>query len=383
MTERRDIPQCSPLAGYLEQAEAIDAAMRRVMTGGRYILGPEVTAFEQEFATFVGTRHALGVANGTDALVIALKAMGIGPGDAVVSVSNSAVATTVAIRATGATPLFVDVDPDHGLMDIAQAGELLALAARGGIGVALERIKAILPVHLYGRCVDMDALCALANQYRLPIVEDCAQAHGAQWNGRAAGTFGQIACFSFYPTKNLGAAGDGGAVATSDPHLHERARLLREYGWRQRYVSDIEGGNSRLDELQAALLRVKLTRLAQHNEARARIAMIYRERIRHPAISIAAAASDGGHVYHQFVVRTQRRDALHEYLKGHGIGTLVHYPCAIHQQPAYADPLYRPLPLERTERWTAEVLSLPMFPQLARADAEHVADTINAWDVGR
>ncbi len=379
MTVTRDIPQCSPLAGYLDQAEAIDTALQRVLRGGRYILGPEVAAFEQEFAAFVGATHGLGVANGTDAIAVALRALGVGAGDVVLTVSNTAVATTVAIRAVGADPLFADIDAEHGLMDVAHAAALLERAARGEIGIPIDRIKAILPVHLYGRCVDMDALCALAARRRLPIVEDCAQAHGAQWNGRGAGTFGAIATFSFYPTKNLGAIGDGGAVTTSDPDLRERARLLREYGWKQRYISDIEGGNSRLDELQAALLRVKLQRLAQDNAARRAIAAVYRARIRNPDVAVATTADDG-HVYHQFVVRTPRRDALQVYLREHGIGTLVHYPAAIHQQPAYADPAFLPLPLPNTERWAAQVLSLPMFPQLAIADAERVADAINAWN---
>jgi dTDP-4-amino-4,6-dideoxygalactose transaminase len=364
MSSTRDIPQCNPMAGYLEQAEAIDAALQRVLRGGRYILGPEVAAFEQEFAAFVGAKHGLGVGNGTDAIAVALRAIGVGAGDVVLTVSNTAVATTVAIRTVGADPLFADVDSEHGLMDVAHAAELLERAASGAISVSPERIKAIVPVHLYGRCVDMDALCALAARYRLPIVEDCAQAHGAQWNGRTAGTFGAIASFSFYPTKNLGAIGDGGAVTTSDPELRERARLLREYGWRQRYISDVEGGNTRLDELQAALLRVKLQRLAQDNAARRALAAIYRERIRHPDVAVSTAA-DEGHVYHQFVVRTPQRDSLQNYLRARGIGTLVHYPAAIHQQPAYADSAFRPLPLPNTERWAAQVLSLPMFPQLA------------------
>ena len=379
MSKTREIPQCSPLAGYLEQAEAIDHALQRVLRGGRYILGPEVAAFEHEFAAFVGAAHGLGVANGTDAIAVALKAIGVGAGDVVLTVSNTAVATTVAIRTVGADPLFADIDSEHGLMDVAHAAELLERATRGEIGIAFDRIKAILPVHLYGRCVDMDALGAIGERHGIPILEDCAQAHGARWNGRIAGTFGAMASFSFYPTKNLGAIGDGGAVTTSDPALHERTRLLREYGWRQRYISDIEGGNSRLDELQAALLRVKLQRLAQDNSTRRALAAIYRERIRHPDV-MASTTADEGHVYHQFVVRTPRRDALQKYLRERGIGTLVHYPAAIHQQPAYADPAFRPLPLHRTEQWATQVLSLPMFPQLAAADAEYVADAINAWD---
>lgn len=375
MSANRDIPQCSPIAGYLEQAEAIDGALRRVLRSGRYILGPEVAAFEREFAAFVGAAHGLGVANGTDAIAVALKAVGVATGDVVLTVSNTAVATIVAIRMLGAKPLFADVDPDHGLMDATHAAKILEHATHSRTG----RVSAILPVHLYGRCANMEAICALAEQYRIPIIEDCAQAHGASYNGRAAGSFGAMACFSFYPTKNLGAIGDGGAVTTSTLELHDQARLLREYGWRQRYISDIEGGNTRLDELQAALLRVKLQRLAQDNTSRRAIAAIYRGRICHQDIYISTAPDDG-HVYHQFVVRTARRDGLQKHLRERGIGTLIHYPAAVHQQPAYADPTFRPLPLPITEQWTAQVLSLPMFPQLAPADAEYVADAINAWD---
>jgi len=383
MAEAHDIPQCSPLADYLEQSAAIDDAVRRTMAGGRYILGPEVAAFETEFADFVGAAHGVGVANGTDAIAIALRAIGAGPGDAVISVSNSAVASTVAIRATGATPLFVDVDPEHGLMEVAQVETLLTMAADGALDVPADRIKAILPVHLYGRCVDMHALVALGARFGTAIIEDCAQAHGARFDGRMAGTFGAFGCFSFYPTKNLGAIGDGGALVTSDSALRERATLLREYGWKQRYVSDIEGGNSRLDELQAALLRVKLPLLERRNAARIAIAARYREKIRHDDVYVPVPPADDGHVYHQFVVRTRQRDALQSHLKRHGIGSLVHYPSAIHQQRAYSDPRYRPLPLVTTERWAAEVLSLPMFPQLAIADVDRVADAINRWDGGR
>jgi dTDP-4-amino-4,6-dideoxygalactose transaminase len=379
MAETRDIPQCNPKAGYLEHAGEIDGAIAGVLRGGRYILGPEVGAFERDFAQFLGVACASGVANGTDAIAIALRAVGVGPGDHVLTVSHSAVATTVAIRSAGATPLFVDVDADFGLMDVDQAAELLERSARGDFpGVRGERIKAIVPVHLYGRCVDMDALTELAARHRLPIVEDCAQAHGATFRGRSAGTIGQLGCFSFYPTKNLGAIGDGGAVVTASPELHEKVRLLREYGWRERYISAIEGGNSRLDELQAALLRVKLRALAADNASRRRIAAIYRARIRNPAIAVASATDDGD-VYHQFVVRCADRDQLQAWLRERGIGTLVHYPRAIHQQPAYADPAFRLLPLPRTEQWAAQVLSLPMFPQLASSDAEFVAETINGF----
>ena len=370
------IPQCSPLASYQAQAGDIDAAFKRVLAAGRYILGDEVAAFEREFASVCGATDAIGVANGTDAIELALRALDVGAGDAVVTVSLSAVATAVGIRATGAIPLFVDVDPVDGLIDPGEVERLLAAAQRGDAPVPLDRIRAILPVHLYGRCADMTALGDIARRYGLPVVEDCAQAHGARHAGRPAGSFGDAACFSFYPTKNLGAIGDGGAVVASGS-LAARVRLLRQYGWRQRYVSEVEGTNSRLDELQAAVLRVKLERLAHDNLARRALAAAYRDGISHPLVTVAA--DDAGHVYHQFVVRSPRRDALQRHLAELGIGTLVHYPAAIHEQPAYADPAYRPLPLPQTERWTREVLSLPMFPQLPPSDVQAVVDAINQW----
>ncbi|BCT91752.1 erythromycin biosynthesis sensory transduction protein EryC1 [Lysobacter helvus] len=366
----RTIPQCSPLAAYQAQAADIDAAIRATLEHGRYILGPRVEAFEQNFARWVGSTHGLGVANGTDALCIALRALGVREGDLVVTTSMSAVATAVAIRAAGAFPLFADVDDDHALIDPEQVEALFATHR--------DRIKAIVPVHLYGRCADMGALDAIARQHGVPIVEDCAQAHGARWEGRVAGTIGAFGSFSFYPTKNLGAIGDGGALVTNDAELRERARLLREYGWRTRYISDVEGGNSRLDELQAAILDVKLPRLDADNDARRRIAALYRDGIDNAHVRIFRGRDDG-HVYHQFVVRAADRDGLQAHLAERGVGSLVHYPAAIHEQPAYNNAAYQPRPLARTEGWAATVLSLPMFPQLPTEDVARVIDAVNGW----
>lgn len=372
MIER--IPQCSPLAGYQAQASEIDAAIRDTLQGGRYILGPSVSKFEARFAQWVGVQHGLGVANGTDALEISLRALGVCAGDLVVTTSMTAVATAVAIRRTGADPLFADIDEQTGLIDPTEVERLMD--SHG------SRIGAIVVVHLYGRCADMDAIMRISKRYRVPVVEDCAQAHGAEWGGRKAGGFGAFASFSFYPTKNLGAIGDAGAVLTNDPALHERARLLREYGWKTRYISAVEGGNSRLDELQAAILDVKLDRLAEDNAARRRIAAIYRAGIRHDDVAFSIL-DDQGHVYHQFVVCTDHRDALQSHLESEGIGSLVHYPAAVHQQPAYSAPAFAPLPLPKTERWAARVLSLPMYPQLPLAHASRVVEAVNRWIVPR
>lgn len=365
------IPQCSPLASYLAQAADINTAIAETLRAGRYILGPAVTSFEHAFADWVGVTSCLGVANGTDAIEIALRASEIGPGDIVVTTSMSAVATVAAIRRSGAVPLFADVDENYGLIDAASVEELCSRHE--------YRVRAIVPVHLYGRCADMEAIMEIAQRHSVVVIEDCAQAHGATFEGRKAGTFGDAGCFSFYPTKNLGAMGDGGAIVTNHASLRERARLLREYGWVNRYISDIEGGNSRLDELQAAILSVKLRNLDADNDARRSIAAVYREGIRHRDVSIPPA-SDEGHVYHQYAVRTDFRDSLQKHLASLGVGSLVHYPAAIHEQPAYSSPTYAPLPLPRTERWSATTLSLPMFPQLSTSDALRVVQAVNSWE---
>jgi dTDP-4-amino-4,6-dideoxygalactose transaminase len=373
------IPQCDPRASYLARKLEIDDAILRVLSAGRYILGPEVEAFESEFAATLNAGQALGVASGTDALELALRATGIGPGDVVLTVAHTAVATTVAIRATGASPLYVDVDPEHGLIDPRRIEETLAAASKGALPVTLASIRAVVPVHLYGRCADMPAIMDLARSYDLRVIEDCAQAHGAVMDNRAAGTWGDCGSFSFYPTKNLGAFGDGGALVSANPALLAQARLLREYGWRRRYVSDIEGVNSRLDELQAAILRVKLVGLADANARRVALASIYRDGLNNAAVTVAGDSEPGRHVYHQFVVRCPDREGLRVWLGEQDIGTLVHYPTAIHQQPAYANPDFAPLPLPHTEHWAREVVSLPIFPELPIEDARRVVDVVNAW----
>lgn len=377
------IPQCDPHASYAAQGQEIDQAIRRVLDNGRYILGPEVTAFENEFADFLQAPFASGVANGTDALELALRALGIGPGDAVITVSHTAVATAVAIRATGAIPIFADIDPEHGLIDPHQVDRLLLEASSGRLTVSKERIRAIMPVHLYGRCADMESLASIARRHELRIVEDCAQAHGALFDGKRVGTFGDFGAFSFYPTKNLGALGDGGGLVCSDAALNERVRLLREYGWRNRYISESDGGNSRLDEIQAAILRVKLRNLDSDNLARRSLATFYREGISNPALTVPGGDPGGRHVYHQFVLRCEERDSLQQFLREEGIGTLVHYPVPVHLQPAYSDRRYTPLPLPNTERWAREVLSLPMFPQLSEESVARAASALNRWRPAR
>jgi dTDP-4-amino-4,6-dideoxygalactose transaminase len=370
-----NVPQNDPKAAYLAQRREIDAAVARVLESGWYILGEETSAFEAEFAAAMGCRHGIGVGNGTDALILALRALGIGPGQTVATVSHTAVATVAAVEATGARPLLIDIDPTTYTMDPAALERALAAPPPGG-----DRITAILPVHLYGQPADLAALGTLARRHGVRLIEDCAQAHGATFAGRPVGSFGDIACFSFYPTKNLGALGDGGALTTSDDALSAEIRAIREYGWRERrYVSERTGVNSRLDELQAAVLRVKLTQLAVDNARRAAIASRYDSGLAGLDLAVPLRAAGRSHVFHQYVIRTKRRDALREALQASGIGTNIHYPVPIHLQPAYRDRIaLGPSGLSETERAAGEILSLPMYPQLGDAQVERTIQAIRA-----
>ena len=354
------IPQTDPKAAYQAQRPAIDAAIARVLERGRYVLGEEVASFEREFAAYVGARHGVGVASGTDALVLALKALGVGPEDFVATVSHTAVATVAAVELAGARPLLVDVDAASGTMDPASLAR--ALASPPG------RVAAVVPVHLYGQPADLDAILPLARRHGARLVEDCAQSHGARLGAARTGGIGDLAAFSFYPTKNLGALGDGGLVTTSDDALAERLRALREYGWRERYVSDIAGMNSRLDELQAAVLRVKLASLDADNARRAALAAAYDRGLVGLALELPRRREGASHVFHQYVVRSPRRDALREALAARGIATNIHYPVPVHLQPAYRGRVALcPSGLGETERAAREVLSLPLYPQLPDA----------------
>jgi dTDP-4-amino-4,6-dideoxygalactose transaminase len=360
------IPQNDPRAAYLAQRAEIDAAIARVLEGGWYILGEEVAGFERAFAAWLGVGDAVGVANGTDALVLALRACGIGHDDTVATVSHTAVATVAAIEIAGAKPLLLDIDPATCTMDPAALEQALARPPSGPV-------RAVIPVHLYGHPADLSAIAPLAERHGAALIEDCAQAHGATWESRRVGGFGDAACFSFYPTKNLGALGDGGLVATRRPDIAERLRMLREYGWRARYVSDVPGINSRLDELQAAILRVKLARLDEDNARRQAIAAIYDEGLAGTGLVLPARDRRATHVFHQYVVRTPDRDGLRDRLKQAGIGTNIHYPVPVHLQPAYLGRVaLGSAGLAETERAAREVLSLPMFPQLTDRQAEEV-----------
>jgi dTDP-4-amino-4,6-dideoxygalactose transaminase len=390
------IPQTDPRANYLAHRAEIDAAIAGVLTGGRYILGEQVQAFEHEFAAYLGSGHALGVGSGTDALSLALRACGMGAGLPVFTVSHTAVATVAAIELAGATPVLVDIDPATYTLDPNRLEDAVTKSATGARAPAADFRGAIIPVHLYGHPADMAASLEIARRHDLAVIEDCAQAHGAgiataqspigerrvlDMRYSPVGTFGHIAAFSFYPTKNLGALGDGGAVFTNDAALAERVRLLREYGWRERYVSHLPGLNSRLDELQAAILRVKLRYLDAENARRRQIAAGYDRLLADTGLRLPTVHPNVTHVYHQYVVRSAHRDVLQAYLRQHGVGALVHYPVPVHRQPAYAGRIEIGAGLPATEMVAAQVLSLPIYAELTQAQVAQVAETIRAFAV--
>ena len=364
----RPILTADPKAGYLLHAGEIRAAIDRVLAGGRYILGPEVEGFEREFADYHGGGHTLGVANGTEALELALRAVGVGPGDLVATVGNTASATVAAIQQIGARAVFAEIDAGTMVMSPAALDAVLASFA--------GKVKAVVPVHLYGHPAAIPAIVEIAGRHGAKVVEDCAQAHGAAMAGRKTGTWGDAAAYSFYPTKNLGALGDGGAVFTRDPAVAEQVRLLRQYGWRTRYVSDLAGRNSRLDELQAAILRVKLRHLDAENTVRRTLAARYVKNLSATPLRLPSIGAGAEPVWHQFAVRSSRRDALQAQLAARDIHCGVLYPVPIYRQPAYAD---RTVHLAETERACSEVLCLPVHATLTTGDIDSVSEEILRW----
>lgn len=360
------IPFLDLKSPYLELKDKLDAAYRRVMESGWYILGKEVEAFEAEFAAYCEAKHCIGVANGLDALHLIIRAYGIGPGDEVIVPANTYIATWLAVTNAGATP--VPVEPDEYTCNIAP-DKIVA--------VITPKTKAILPVHLYGQPADMDPINALAARYGLKVIEDCAQAHGARYKGRRTGSLGDAAGFSFYPGKNLGAIGDGGAVTTSDPDLAERIRVLRNYGSRIKYHNEVAGFNSRLDELQAAYLRVKLPVLDEWNDRRRTVAKGYLQPLAAVRGLILPSVPNWAEpVWHLFVVRHPQRELLQKSLNEAGIGTMIHYPIPPHLQPAYADLGHGKTAFPISERMASEILSLPMGPHLKASEQETVINSI-------
>ncbi|NGZ83088.1 DegT/DnrJ/EryC1/StrS family aminotransferase [Duganella aceris] len=356
----------------LSQAGELEAAFKRVLDSGWYILGGETAAFEASFAAYCGSKHGIGVANGLDAIFLILKAYGIGPGDEVIVPSNTFIATWLAVSDCGATPIPVEPAPDSFNIDPARVAAAIT-----------PRTKAILAVHLYGQPADMDPLKALAAQHGLKLIEDAAQAHGARYRGGVAGQLGDAAAFSFYPGKNLGALGDGGAVTCDDDALAERIRTLRNYGSKVKYYNEVPGYNSRLDEVQSALLSVKLPRLDQDNARRRAIAAIYtRELAGVAGLALPQVPDWAEPVWHVYVIRHARRDALAKALAEQGIGTIVHYPVPPHLQPAYAELGYKAGDFPLAEAIHNEVLSLPMGPTMSDDQALRVAAAVRAFCAG-
>ena len=347
--------------------EEIIQGVISVLEGGHYILGEEVKAFEAEIAGFCGSKFGIGVNSGTDGLLLTLVASDIGAGDEVITVANTFIATAEAISLAGATPVFVDVD-----------GMTMTMAVEQVAARITRKTKAIIPVHLYGHPVDMDPIMTLAEQHGLVVIEDACQAIGARYKGRRAGSIGHAGCFSFVPAKNLGGYGDGGMVVTNDERLRDRIELLRNHGSSRKYYHDAIGYNSRLDSLQAAMLRVKLRRIDEWNAIRFDRAHRYSALLDGSRIIIPEERAGTQPVYHLYVIRTRERDALQAYLKQEGIETLIHYPVPVHQQHAYAHLPSFPLPI--TEKIADEILSLPLFPEMSEDDVAEVAERIHAFE---
>jgi dTDP-4-amino-4,6-dideoxygalactose transaminase len=358
----------NPAAQFYSYQDEIEAAVLKVLRSNRYILGEEVEALEREFADYIGAHSAIGVANGTDALEIAIRALDIGPGDEVITVSHTAVATVAAIEAAGATPVLVDVDPVFYTLNPAQLQEVLT-----------PNTKAVIAVHLYGQAADLDAIGQFCSENKLFLVEDVSQAHGARWKGKRLGSVGDIACFSCYPTKNLGAIGDAGLITTNDAKLGNKVRMLREYGWQHRYISDLVGRNSRLDELQAAILRIKMRHLDTDNGKRQQLAAQYSKLLAGQALQLPATRENTEQVFHLYVIRTSNRHELIASLKARDIQAGIHYPMPVHLQPAYKTRIRTAANMSVTERLSEEVLSLPMYPELANQQISEVVQALKRF----
>lgn len=340
----------------------------RVLRSGWYVLGPEVEAFENEFAAYVGRKYCVGVNSGLDALTLSINALGIGVGDEVVVPANTYIATVLAITKNGARPVFVEPDVYYGI----DAGRIEAAITK--------KTKAVMPVHLYGQACAMDKIMNIADKYDLRVVEDCAQSHGAKYKGTMTGAFGNAGCFSFYPTKNLGAFGDAGAIVTDDEELYKKLKMLRNYGSEKKYHNQIEGVNSRLDEMQAALLRVKLSHIEELNAERVAIAERYSTEIKNPAIQLPSMrVAENNHVYHQYVIRTKKRDEFQKYLADNGIKTVIHYPIPPHLAECYGYLGYKEGDFPIAEQYAEEVLSLPMFNGIADKEIRYLIRVVNAY----
>jgi dTDP-4-amino-4,6-dideoxygalactose transaminase len=363
------IPFVDLKAQYLSIKDEINDAVATVLEGCQFILGEEVESFEREFASYCRVEHALGVNSGTSALHLALLAAGVGPGDEVITVTFTFVATAAAIRYAGARPVFVDVTPGSYTMDPSQVERAIT-----------SRTKTIIPVHLYGQCADMEPILEIARRHGLIVIEDAAQAHGAEYRGRRAGSFGDLACFSFYPGKNLGATGEGGAVVTNNSEYAEKIGVLRDHGQSRKYCHDVLGYNYRLEGIQGAVLRVKLRHLDDWNRARREHALKYRSLLADARVRLLEERAYGKSVHHIFPVFTAERDRLQQHLTSRGIATGIHYPIPVHMQKAFGDPSWTAGSLPHSERASKETLSLPMFAELSDDAISAIADSIHQFD---
>jgi dTDP-4-amino-4,6-dideoxygalactose transaminase len=362
---RRVVPYLDLKAQYRSIKSEIDKAVAGVLESGQFVLGPEVAAFEREFASYVGAAEAVAVSSGTSALHLALVAAGIGPGDEVITVSSTFVATVSAVVYTGARPVLVDIDPVTCTLDPQQVERVIT-----------PRTKAILPVHLYGRPAHLDTLTAIARRFGLLLIEDAAQAHGAEFRNRRVGSVGDMGCFSFYPGKNLGAFGEGGAVVTNRPDFAQKLRMLRDWGQDRRYHHLLRGFNYRMEGLQGAILRVKLAHLDVWTERRRALATLYDRLLADAPVGIPASSTECRHVYHVYALRTADRDGLRARLQADGIDTGIHYPIPVHLQPAFESLGYHEGTFPHTERLADEELSLPLYPEMTEADVEYVASAV-------
>ena len=358
----------NPSAQFKSYQAEIEEAVLAVMRGDRYVLGDEVTALEQDFAEYIGTTSAIGVANGTDAIELALRALGVGYGDEVITVSHTAVATIAAIEATGAKAVIVDIEPHFFTLQSSQLTNALT-----------TNTKAIIAVHIYGQSADLNSISIFCKKNKIFLIEDVSQAHGAKYNGKRLGSIGDIGCFSCYPTKNLGAIGDAGLITTNNKKLSKKIRMLREYGWDKR-ISIYPGRNSRLDELQAAILRVKLRHLDSDNSKRNKLANHYIAELFDSSIVMPKTRDESTHVYHLFVVQVSNRNELMNHLKRKNILAGIHYPTPAHLQPAYLNRLTTSIDMKVTEKLADRILSLPIYPELSIKDAQKVVEALKCFN---
>ncbi len=366
------IPLVNLRKQYAPLKDEIISGIEHVFEGMQLFLGENVQALEKEFAEFCGVPYGVGVSDGTSALHIILRALDIGPGDEVITVSHTFIATPEAILLAGAKPVFVDIDPNTYLMDVRQVESKIT-----------SKTKAILPVHLYGQIVDMDPLLEIASKYHLRVIEDACQAHGSEYKGRKAGSFGDAAAFSFYYSKNLGAYGEGGIITTKDAELYRKIRMIRDHGSERRYYHDLVGMNARLDEIQAVVLRAKLPHLSIWNQQRRAHAALYNDLLKETQAIIPIENKGNSHIYHLYVVRVPRRDELQAYLKDHGIFTGIHYPVPNHLQPALKTLGYKEGDFPVTEKIVREIISLPMFAELTNEEIETVSESVINFLTGR